>query len=172
MIPPEIVTFLEGASVAFAGTRNRDLIPAVHRVTGWTVGPDRQTMTCMIPKYFLKDLLSSLEENGQFAVTVTGSTTGPHRSNPPRPHTDAHETYQFKGKYVSSRPINDEDLKVHQLVRERFAKLFSPMLGGPEEKVREFVLQPDLAVTFQVNEIYIQTPGPNAGRRLVPPEEP
>src|SRR5829696_8537227 len=102
MIPTEIVTFLEGACVGFAGTRDRNLVPYVHRVTAWRVGPDRQTMTCMISKPFLKNLLSSLEENGEFAVTVSGSTSGVHRSNPPRPATDAHETYQFKGKYIAT----------------------------------------------------------------------
>ena len=171
VIPPEIVRFLEGASVGFAGTRNRNMMPRAHRLTGWTVGPDRQTLTCMVPKHFLKDLITSLEDNGQFAVTITGSTTGLHRSNPPNPRADAHETYQFKGNYVSSRPVTEEDLKVHRMVRDRFAKLFAAMLGGTEEVVGRFIVKPDLAVTFRVREIYTQTPGPNAGRRLVPPPE-
>jgi hypothetical protein len=171
LIPEDIITFLEGATVAFAGTRDRDLMPHVHRVSAWLIGKDRETMTCLIPNQFAKHLVSSLKDNGQFAVTVTGSTTGRQRSNPPRPYTDAHETYQFKGEHLSSRSVNNEDLDAYRSAREQFAKLFAPLLNVPEGVAAKFILQPDLAVTFRVREIFIQTPGPNAGRRLVPPED-
>jgi hypothetical protein len=34
-----------------------------------------------------------------------------------------------------------------------------------------FILRPALAVEFEVREIFMQTPGPGAGTRLVPPAD-
>ena len=40
---------------------------------------------------------------------------------------------------------------------------------APEHLLNSFILAPELAVEFEVREIYLQTPGPSAGTRLVPP---
>jgi hypothetical protein len=42
---------------------------------------------------------------------------------------------------------------------------------APEEILSAFVSPPTLAVEFEVLEIYLQTPGPGAGTRLIPPAE-
>jgi len=39
----------------------------------------------------------------------------------------------------------------------------------PEQLLRDYMLEPALAVEIQVEEIFLQTPGPGAGTRLVPP---
>ena len=71
MIPEKIVRFLEQrANVAFAGTRNRDLVPFGHRVSGWCIGADGRTMTAFIPEPFTAGLVESLQENGELALTV------------------------------------------------------------------------------------------------------
>jgi hypothetical protein len=41
----------------------------------------------------------------------------------------------------------------------------------PEHILSAFVSPPSMAVDFEVLEIYLQTPGPGAGTRLVPPVE-
>ena len=94
MIPGKIISFLEEeATVAVAGTRDKNLIPQVHRVSGWSLDSDKTTISCLIPQEYTSNLISSLEDNGQFALTVE--------------QIGSHETYQFKGKYVDSRPINE-----------------------------------------------------------------
>jgi hypothetical protein len=40
---------------------------------------------------------------------------------------------------------------------------------APEDVLKRFVSPPSLAVDFEVLEIFLQTPGPGAGTRLVPP---
>src|SRR3972149_3537768 len=95
MIPEVIVLFLDRAIVAIAGTRDERLVPHVHRISGWRCSPDRKTITCLIPEEFTPDLVSSLEDNGQFSLTVC--------------EVPSHETYQFKGDYVSSRPRGEAD---------------------------------------------------------------
>ena len=159
MIPEKIARFLEQrANVAFAGTRNRDLVPFGHRVSGWCIGADGRTLTAFTPEPFTAGLVESLQENGELALTVEDFP--------------AHETYQFKGRYVSHRPAHREDIAIVDRIRERFMKSMRtvfPVL--PEGIVGAFTSKPALAVEFEVSEIYVQTPGPGAGARIVPPAE-
>ncbi len=158
MIPDTIMQFLaDGATVAVSGTRNANFIPHIHSVSGWCVEPDRQTICCSIPEAYTRDLISSLEDNGQFALTIE--------------QIGSHETYQFKGDYVDSRPPHEADIAVFERIRERFVNVVKPLFGFPEDMCRRYISPPSIVIRFTVREIYLQTPGPAAGQRLVPPEE-
>jgi hypothetical protein len=158
-IPGKIAAFLEQrANVAFAGTRNRDLVPFGHRVSGWRIGADGRTLTALTTEPVTAGLIESLQENGQLALTVEDFP--------------AHETYQFKGRYVSHRPAQHEDLAIVDRIRQRFMKNMRAVFPAlPEGIAGAFISNPILAVEFEVSEIYVQTPGPGAGARIVPPQE-
>jgi hypothetical protein len=159
MIPGKIVRFLEQqANVAFAGTRNRDLVPSGHRVSGWCIGADGRTLTAFVPEPFTAHLVESLQDNGAFALTVEDFPS--------------HETYQFKGWYLRHRPVQPEDINIVDGIRERFMKNMRTVFPSlPEGIAGAFISKPGLAVEFEVFEVYVQTPGPGAGTRLVPPAE-
>jgi hypothetical protein len=157
MIPGVIVDFLGRATVAMGGTRDSALVPHVHRVSGWTIEPDLQTITCLIGSQTVNGLIQSLEDNGQFALTVC--------------EMPSHETYQFKGRFVESRPVGEADIATFRQCRDRFVERISAILGYPAEKVRRYGTEPSIAVRFKVKEIFVQTPGPTAGKRLMPREE-
>jgi hypothetical protein len=159
MIPGKIVRFLElYANVAFAGTRTQDLVPCAHRVSGWRVGADGRHLTALIAEGFTAHLIESLEANGEVALTVE--------------EFPSHETYQFKGRYLRHRPLEIEDIESVGRVRDRFFKSVRPIFSeAPEHLLKAFVLKACLAVEFEVHEVYLQTPGPGAGARLVPPED-
>jgi hypothetical protein len=160
MIPGKIVRFLEQyANVAFAGTRDAALVPYGHRVSGWRVGTDLRTLTALVPEPFTARLVESLQDNGVFAVTVE--------------EFPSHETYQFKGRYLRHRPAQPADVEIVDRIRARFVKALRPLyVDVPEALWKAFIQPPSLAVEFEVSEIYLQTPGPGAGARLVPaPEE-
>ena len=159
MIPEKIAQFLEQrANVAFAGTRNRDLVPFGHRVSGWCIAADGHTMTAFTPEPFTAGLVESLQENGELALTVEDFP--------------AHETYQFKGRYVSHRPAHRDDNAIVDPIRERFIKNMRAIFPGlPVGLVGAFTSKPAFAVEFEVSEIFVQTPGPGAGARIVPPAE-
>ena len=93
MIPGVMVGFLERASVAVMATRDADLRPKTRFLCGWWVEDDRETVACLIPREFTDGLIPSLEDNGQIALTA--EVIGPH------------ETYQFKGNFVDTRPSGD-----------------------------------------------------------------
>jgi hypothetical protein len=157
VIPGKLVRFLEQyANVAFAGLRDRDLVPFGHRVSGWRIGADQRTMTILLPDERLPRLLESLQQNGELAVTVE--------------EFPSHETYQFKGQYRHHREIQDGDAEIADRVRQRFVRSLRPMYpDGAENVLKAFVSPPALAVELEVQEIYLQTPGPGAGTRIVPP---
>ncbi len=157
MIPGRILAFLEDeGTVAVSGTRDGNLIPHVHYASGWDVEPDKRTMRCSIPEAYTGSLISSLEDNGQFALTIE--------------QIGSHETYQFKGNYVDTTPPSDADIAAHERIRERFTKVVNQVFGLPEDICRAFISRPSLVIRFTVREIFLQTPGPGAGHRLVPPE--
>jgi hypothetical protein len=159
LIPGKLIRFLEQyANVAFVGVRDSGLVPFGHRVSGWRVGADQRTMTIFVPHEFVQRLVDSLQQNGELAVTVEAFP--------------AHETYQFKGRYLHHRSVQDDDVEIVNRVRRRFVKSLRPMdPDRSEDALQAFVSSPSLAVDFEVQEIYLQTPGPGAGTRLIPPME-
>jgi hypothetical protein len=156
-IPGIILEFLNRATVAALGTRDRNLVPHLHRVSGWRIEPDREVMAVSIPGSFTRHLQESLEDNGQVSMTI--EEIGPH------------ETYQFKGTFVDLHPCTAADRQIADRIRERFAKVVPAQIGATEAACRAFGMDPDVTLRFRVREIYVQTPGPGAGRRLVPQEE-
>jgi hypothetical protein len=158
LIPGKLVRFLEhDANVAFAGSRDRDLVPFGHRVSGWRVGPDHRTLTILFPDECLPRLVESLQQNRELAFTVEAFPS--------------HETYQFKGHYTGHREIDGGDVEAAGRIRQRWVKGNRMFSNIPEDVLKGFVSPPSLAVDIEVLEIYLQTPGPGAGTRLVPPLE-
>jgi hypothetical protein len=159
VIPNRIVRFLEhDANLAFAGTRDRHLVPHGHRVSGWQIGSNRRTLTVFISKGFTDGVLEALADNGQLALTVE--------------EYPSHETYQFKGGFLRQRPIVEEDLAIVDRIRERFVRrLRSVSFDVPPGVLSAFIVKPSLAVEFEVHDIFVQTPGPGAGARLEPEGE-
>ncbi len=156
-IPGVIVQFLSQATIGMAGTRDASLVPRIRRVSGWRVEPDQETIACTIPEGYTGGLLESLRDNGEFTLTV--EEIGPH------------ETYQFKGTYVDAGPCTAPDLSAFEGLRDRFGSVVHSLYGIPEKACRAYIARPSVTVRFRVREIFVQTPGPGAGRRLVPAEE-
>ena len=158
-IPGRIRRFLDQhANLAFAGTRNRELVPYGHRVSGWLAAAGEGRLTALVAEPFTANLVESLQDNGELALTVE--------------EFPSHETYQFKGRYLRHRAVQEEDLEAARQIRERFVKSVRHIYADAlEPLLRAFMQVPVLAVEFEVHEIYLQTPGPGAGTRLVPPAE-
>lgn len=154
-LPGVLVQFLDRASVAIGCTRDATLAPTIHYASGWQLDGDQRSIWCFIPEPFTPRLRSSLEENGHFALTVE--------------HIGPHECYQFKGTYVEMRPATDVDREIVARCRERFAAALcglNPLLAPNKDVLRRYILDPAVAVRFAVREVYLQTPGPGAGRLL------
>ena len=154
MIPDRVIEVLRGPAFLQVGTRDAELRPAHHFVVGAVVHDDRQTLTFFIPQARSARILSDLESNGR--VAFSGGLI-------------SHEAYQLKGIYLSWRPASDDDLTFQEAYRAKL--LAAACKAYPEEMARALVLgiayRPSVAITFRVEEVFLQTPGPGAGSKMV-----
>jgi hypothetical protein len=160
MIPPKLVRFLEErASIGFAGTRDANLVPHGHRISGWQTDPSGRTITVFIPASWTSGLVDALRSNGRMAITLEEVGT--------------HETYQIKGRYLSDRAVRPEEIDIATRARERFVRALLALF--PSEPVASMlgasIQPPSLAVEVEVHQVFLQTPGPGAGRQIAPAPE-
>src|SRR5262245_55544798 len=160
MIPGKIIRFLEErANLGFAGTRDANLVPRGHRVSGWQIDPTGRMVTAFVPPSSAARLVEALLDNGRIAITFEEVGT--------------HETYQLKGRYLRHWPIRPVEIDIAGRARERFVKGVRSLF--PDDRVaaamRASIPDPVLAIEIEVREVFLQTPGPGAGGRIAPPPD-
>ena len=154
MIPDRVVELLHGPAFMQVGTRDAQLRPAHAFVIGAVAHADRETVTFFVPVSRSERTLSDLNHNGRVALGIALAS---------------HEAYQLKGTYLSSQPTGDDDIARQEAYR---TKLLAAALeaGFPEQIARPltlgFAYRPGVAITFRVEEIFTQTPGPGAGNPM------
>jgi hypothetical protein len=153
VIPDRAVEVLRGPAVMLVGSRDAALRPAHTCAVGAIVDDDRRTVTFFVPESRSARLLSDLRDNGRVAFSFGWVS---------------HEAYQLKGTYLSARPTTADDIARQEAYRA--ALLVAAREAYPEELARPFALgvayHPGVAITFRVDEVYRQTPGPGAGARM------
>ena len=153
MIPERVLEVLRGPVFMHVGTRDADLRPAHAFPLGVVVEDDRETVTFFVNEWRSKRILSDLENNGR--VALAGGLL-------------SHEAYQLKGTYLSSRPATDDEMAFQEAHRARLCAELSDVL--PKEMVEGLFLKlacrPSVAITFRVEEVFLQTPGPGAGTKI------
>lgn len=156
-IPGVLLGFLDRATVAVCATRDGQLVPRIRYVCGWRVEPGNRILRCAIQDRGLVGLEESLRDNREFAVAI--EEIGPH------------ETYQFKGEVVELVPCDEQDRAVADAARAKFTRSLSSYYSLPDSTSRAYFGEPGRTARVAVREIFVQTPGPGAGVRLVPPPE-
>ena len=154
MIPDRVVEVLQGPAFIQLGTRDERLRPAHVMAVGAVVHPDRETVTFFVPASRSERALSDLRSNGRVALGVG---------------LVSHEAYQLKGRYLSARPTTDEEIALQDTYRTKM--LEAVRRAYPDEiavpLVFGFRYKPGVAITFHVEEVFLQTPGPGAGSKMV-----
>lgn len=153
IIPDRVVEVLRGPAIMTVGTRDASLRPAHVCAVGAVVDDDRRTVTFFVPESRSARLLSDLQDNGRVAFSFG---------------LVSHEAYQLKGTYLSSRPTTNDDVAFQDAYRTKLLAAVRKVY--PDEIALPYALgvayQPGVAVTFRVEEIFLQTPGPGAGTRM------
>ncbi len=160
-IPGVLLKFLERASIAYAATRDRQLAPAFHWLSGWVAVAEGHGLEVFVARPFEASLLQNVEHSPRLAVTIE--------------HIGPHETYQFKGHYAGSRPPDARDRQRAEACADRAMAAILQIeqrFAFDTVQLRRYLGTPALVVRLGVEEIFLQTPGPGAGRRLVPSEKP
>ncbi len=152
VIPAELVDFIHGAYVMFVGTRDERLRPSISWVFGAVADAGKDTITFFLPNVEGESILNNLSHNERVALTITDTPTH-------------HHSIQFKGKRIETRPSTEKEMVYQDNYKVRFIEHFRKM-GVPDEFFGGFVYYPSTAVTFRVEEVFNQTPGPGAGGKL------
>lgn len=154
MIPERVIEMLHGPSFMQLGTRDEQLRPAHTVAIGAIVHADRRTVSVLVPATRAQRVLPHLEANGRIALGIAQVS---------------HEAYQLKGAYLSTRTADTDDLVRQEAYR---AALLADTLqaGYPEEIARPLTLgfarTPSVVITFRTEQVFLQTPGPDAGSLL------
>jgi hypothetical protein len=151
IIPLELAELFESGVSVLVGTRDASLRPEATRATGAMVHPDRRRITIFIPVSVAERALANLEDNGQIAVGFSSLLD--------------HKTMQVKGRVEETRPALEGEREIISRYHAAYAEVLY-MVGIPKSLVRLLNVWPSMAVTFEVTDIFHQTPGPGAGERL------
>lgn len=153
----ELKSFLEGGVSIVVGTRDADLVPEITRAWGLLVSKGLKSMTLCVPLATSHKTLDNLADNGQMTVCCSLPTS--------------YKTVQLKGKGVKTANPSGADLAAIERHREAFGRL-NTRIGIPHQRSaafwkRELETSPVLIkLRFVPEQIFDQTPGPDAGSTL------
>ena len=138
------------------GTRDSELVPELVRAWGPRVSRDRTSVSLCVARAVSARTLGNLEDNGRMAATFAspGNSTA----------------IQIWGRCIETGPARRLDLEAVEAHRDAFVEL-NKGLGVPRAFI-EALWQRELAgseqmvtVRFVAEQIFNQTPGPDAGSR-------
>jgi len=135
-------------------SRDAAHVPSVTRALGCRVSPDRRRVTVFLLASQAATLLRDLRATGAIAAVFSQPST--------------HRTIQLKGSDATLGAIEPGDIEL--IDANAAAALADLVLSGfPESFARTLFAYdaPDLvAIGFTPSTAFVQTPGPQAGRRL------
>lgn len=135
-------------------SRDAAHVPSVTRALGCRVAPDRRRVTVFLLASQSDTLLRDLRATGAIAAVFSQPST--------------HRTIQLKGPDATIRAVEPGDV---ELIEANAAAALADLAlaGFPESFARTIFAYdaPDVvAVGFTPTTAFVQTPGPQAGRRL------
>ena len=152
MLGPEVVEFIHGGVAVGVATRDDDLRPEFARGWGPEVSADGRSLRLCVWAPEGSRMRANLEQNGAVAVGFSPPTIA--------------RAVQVKGVAAAVSEPGAADLER----AERHARSFvaeAGRIGAPAEIAqRMFVRTGLVAIQFSIDEVFEQTPGPTAGRRL------
>lgn len=152
VLDPTVVEFIHGGVAVGVATRDDGLRPEFARGWGPEVAADGQSLTLCVSAPQGSRMRANLERNGAVAVGFSPPTIA--------------RAVQVKG--VATRVGEPEAADLERA--ERHFRSFAAeagRIGAPAELCQRMFVRPGLiAVQFSIDEVFDQTPGPTAGRRL------
>jgi hypothetical protein len=152
VLDPAVVEFIHGGVAVGVATRDGDLRPEFARGWGPEVSADGRSLRLCVSAPEGSRMRANLDSNGAVAVGFSPPTIA--------------RAVQVKGAVVAAREPEAADLeRVERHVRSFVAE--AVRIGAPPElSERMFVGTGLVAVEVSIDEVFDQTPGPTAGRRL------
>jgi Pyridoxamine 5'-phosphate oxidase len=149
-ITPQLAEFLHSGLIMFLATRSADLTPTSVIAAGLRVDAPRR-VTVFLTETMAASVLPNLADNGEMAVTMSNVLD--------------HRSIQLKGKLAAVGPASEVDRAFQAQYMERFRPAMT-MLGVPRSIAARLAWWPSRAIQMDLREMFVQTPGANAGRPL------
>ena len=151
MLDPRIRRCLEAGNSILVGTADTHGIPSCCRAIALTSDDDLKTVSVYLPIATSQSIIKDIATTHRMAVAAT--------------HIVEHFSVQLKGTANTARLACDEEAA---LVEERLESLADVLftLGIPRRLTRSVTHWPAFVIDMRVEEVFEQTPGPNAGARL------
>ena len=108
-------------------------------------------LTCFFLKSECEEVINFLKSSGRISFFVG---------------MISHEAYNFKGQFVSSEKLDNADLKISEKYTNNIIDIITSVGLSKDAALDKFGKVPDLGITFKVDKVYIQTPGPDAGKEI------
>jgi hypothetical protein len=153
----DLEAFLERGASVMVGTRDSELVPELVRAWGPRISRDRKSASVCVAMAASARTLENLRDNGRLAVTCAL----PLNSN----------AIQLWGRCIGTRKAQRQDLSAVETHRDVFARVNAD-LGLPRSFIealwqRELAGSPAMVtIRFVAEQIFNQTPGPDAGSPL------
>jgi hypothetical protein len=152
MIPEEVIQIFSGTMVTHIGTRDSKLQTTEVMGFGVNLDVDKKHLTVFIPKSTCERTLANISNNKKMAVTVGEPMS--------------HVLFQFKGDYMSHAEASESDEHGMDNYLHTFYENYLKLFGYPPEVKETFDYKPAVGITFAIEEIFVQTPGPKAGTTI------
>lgn len=142
---------LKGPKAIFVGTRDKDLNCDILRVLGGGAS-GHDTIKFFVAEKTANKTLDNLRSNKLVSLSVTQIFTS--------------ESYQFKGRFLNARPVNEEETEAILEYVGQFEEAVSSMGYKPGLVADHILYKPAIAIEFVVDEIFDQTPKKGTGQKL------
>jgi predicted pyridoxine 5'-phosphate oxidase superfamily flavin-nucleotide-binding protein len=154
VLDPEIVTLLESDAVLVVGTVDADGVPDATYAWYLRVVDDVTPEIRLLYPVGASRTAANLATTGRIAATVTDVATL--------------ASAQVKGRVTGTTPVTAADERAADRRFDALARRIHEVDGTALDVIERSRPGPLRAVTFRVEEVYDQTPGPDAGRRVGP----
>jgi hypothetical protein len=149
-LSPDLYALLDGPSIMDVATRNAALEPTSTIAFGLQHSADGREITLFLPVALSPPILANLRDNGQMTVSL-------HRPSD-------HRGIQIKGTWLGERRTSEDDRAFLARYRDAMVQEMRSV-GVPRSAWSRLAWWPTLALRMEVREVFVQTPGPSAGRR-------
>ena len=153
MFGSELTTMIEDGAGLVVGTVGHDGEPRAARAwSALAVDPDERRIRIVV----------GADDPVTVENLAVGATIALNGAN-----VRTFRSVQLKGKIVAVEPATADDLDTARVQSERFLQAVHETDGNPLEQLRRMLPLDVVAVEVVVDEMYDQTPGPEAGGPLV-----
>lgn len=151
ILSSQLKEHLKGPKGIFLGTRDKELNCDLLRVLGASA-TGHDTVKFFLAEESAGKTLDNLRSNKLIALSATNVFTL--------------ESYQFKGRLLSVKPVNEEEAKAVFEFVNQFDEAISKLGYKEGLVINNLKYDPALALEFRVEQIFDQTPKVGAGKQI------